>query len=254
MPSRAGSWRAGRTTRTRCRGRSAPDGTRIYLADGSGRLETLDTETLRPVHAAVPLGTGVRSLLAHPSDASVLALRIDGSVVRVEPSTGKILAEAPAGTLSAQAFDWVFSPDGSVIATADVTGNLRLMDAETLTWASPDSGVPWGADRDYAPDGSQIASVRTDRVSLWDGATGEYLASLPLPANSGYVSIAYLEDSSGLVIAASDGRTWTADTRTDTWTDRACAIAGRNLTEAEWEQFFPSSDYHVTCPEWPSGS
>jgi WD40 repeat protein/DNA-binding SARP family transcriptional activator len=235
-------------------GAFAPDGTRIYLADGSGRLETLDTETLRRVHAAVPLGTGVRSLLAHPSDASVLALRIDGSVVRVAPSTGRILAEAPAGTLSAQAFDWVFSPDGSVIATADVTGNLRLMDAETLTWASPDSGVPWGADRDYAPDGSQIASVRTDRVSLWDGATGEYLASLPLPANSGYVSIAYLEDSSGLVIAASDGRTWTADTRTDTWTDRACAIAGRNLTEAEWEQFFPSSDYHVTCPEWPSGS
>lgn len=230
----------------------APDGTRIYLPDGSGRLETLDTDTLRPVHAAVPLGTGVRSLLAHPTDGSVFALRIDGSVVRVEPSTGKTLAEAPPGTLSAQAGSWVFSPDGSVIATADATGNMRLLDATSLAWSGPDSGAPWGGDRDYAPDGSQIAAVRPDRISLWDGHTGNYVASLPLPANSGNVSIAYLEDSSGLVIAAADGRTWTADTRTDTWTERACGIAGRNLTQAEWTQFFPSRPYHATCPQWPA--
>jgi DNA-binding SARP family transcriptional activator/WD40 repeat protein len=63
----------------------APDGTRMYVLDGSGGLETLDTDTLRPVRAAVPVGTGVRSLLAHPSDGSVLALRIDGSVARREP-------------------------------------------------------------------------------------------------------------------------------------------------------------------------
>jgi WD40 repeat protein/DNA-binding SARP family transcriptional activator len=231
----------------------SPDGTRIYLPDGSGRLETLDIDTLRPVHPAVPLGTGVRSLQAHPRDGSVLALRVDGSVVRVEPSTGKILAEAPPGTLSAQATSWVFSPDGSVLATADATGNMRLLDAKSLTWASPDSGAAWGDDRDYAPDGSQIAAVRADRISLWDGDTGAYVASLPLPANSGLVSIAYLEDSSGLVIGASDGRTWTADTRTDTWTERACRIAGRNLTKAEWTQFFPNRPYHATCPKWPAG-
>ena len=231
----------------------APDGTKMYVLDGSGGLETLDTDTLRPVHAAVPVGTGVRSLLAHPSDGSVLALRIDGSVVRLEPSTGRVVAEAPPGTLSAQAFNWVFSPDGSVIATADATGNMRLLDARSLTWVSPDSGAAWGYDRDYAPDGSQIAAVRTDRISLWDGETGAYVASLPLPANSGSVSIAYLEDSSGLVIAAADGRTWTADTRTDRWTDRACSIAGRNLTKAEWTQFFPSRPYEITCQQWPAG-
>jgi hypothetical protein len=123
------------------------------------------------------------------------------------------------------------------------------MDAESLAWVSPDSGFPWGYDRDYAPDGSQIAAVRTDRISLWDGHTGAYVASLPLPADAGLVSIAYLADSSGLVIAASDGRTWTADTRTDTWTERACDIAGRNLTRADWEQFFPSRPYHATCPQ-----
>jgi WD40 repeat protein len=230
----------------------SPDGARIYVPDGSGGLETLETDTLRPLHAAVRLGTGVRSLLAHPSDGSVLALRVDGSVVRVEPSTGKILTEAPPGTLSAQATSWVFSPDGSVLATADVSGNMRLLDATSLTWVSPDSGAAWGYDRDYAPDGSQIAAVRADRISLWDGDTGAYVASLPLPADARLVSIVYLEDSSGLVIAAADGRTWTADTRTGTWIERACSIAGRNLTAHEWTFFFPSRPYHATCAQWPS--
>ena len=75
----------------------SPDGTTIYIPDGTGSLESLDADTLRPLHSAVPLGTGVRSLLADPSDGSLLVLRIDGSVVRVEPSTGKILDEAPPG-------------------------------------------------------------------------------------------------------------------------------------------------------------
>ena len=224
-----------------------PDGRRFHVPDGAGRLETLAADTLRPVQPAVPLGTGVSSLLAHPTDGSVLALRIDGSVVRLEPTSGKVLAKAPAGMLSAQGTNWVFAPDGSTVATADVTGNLRLLDARSLRWAGPDSGAPWGNDRDFAPDGSQIAAVRAGRISVWDGQTGAYVASLPLPANVGQVSIAYRPDSSGLVIAAADGRTWTADTRTDRWASRACAIAGRSLTRAEWRRFFPSRRYHATC-------
>jgi WD40 repeat protein len=230
----------------------SPDGARIQLPDGSGRLETLDADTLRPVHPAVRVGTGIRSLLADASDGSVLALRTDGSVVRMEPSTGDILAEAPPGTLGAQAQSWLSSPEGSVVATADLTGNLRLMDATSLTWAGADSGAAWGLDRDWAPDGSQVAAVRTDGIGLWDGTSGQYLTTLPLPGIQSPVSIAYLRDSSGLVIASADGRTWTADTRTDTWVDRACRIAGRNLTRDEWRRFFPSRRYHATCPRWPS--
>jgi WD40 repeat protein len=225
-----------------------PDGRRFHVPDGAGRLETLAADTLRPVQPSVPLGTGVNGLLAHPTDGSVLAMRIDGSAVRLEPTSGKVLAKAPAGMLSAQGTNWAFAPDGSTVATADVTGNLRLLDARSLRWAGPDSGAPWGNDRDFAPDGSQIAAVRAGRISLWDGQTGAYLASLPLPANVGQVSIAYRHDSSGLIIGAADGRTWTADTRTDRWASRACAIAGRSLTRAEWRRFFPSRRYHATCP------
>ena len=175
----------------------SPDGSRFYVPDGTGMLETLDTDTLRRVQA-VPFVTAIGSLQANPRDGSVLALRVDGSAVRVDPSTGSTHAEAPPGTLSPQVLNGVFSPDGSVLATAAAGGNMRLLDAESLHWVSPDSGAPWGFDRDFAPDGSQIAAVRPGRISLWDGHTGAYVASLPLPADSGSVSIAYLEDGSGL--------------------------------------------------------
>ena len=130
---------------------------------------------------------------------------------------------------------------------------MRMLDARTLEWVGPASGARWGADRDFAPDGSQVASVVEGRVSLWDGRTGAYQASLPIDA-SGPVSIAYLADGSGVVIAAADGRTWTADTRVGSWTRRACALAGRNLSRTEWRQFFPSRPFRATCPGLPTSS
>jgi WD40 repeat protein len=230
-----------------------PDGRRVYVLDGSGTLTTLDTATLRPVYDGVAVGGGVNALLPHPRDGSVLVLKLDGSFLRVRPDNGKIVAEAPAGTLaSLEDAAGALSPDGSVLATTDAAHRLRLLDVESLDWISPGTGPDASPAIAYAPDGSQFASVQTDRIGLWDGRTGDYQASLPLPALSTYVSVSYLPDSSGLVIASVDGRTWTASTRTGRWPERACAIAGRNLTEDEWTRFFPSRSYHATCPEWPS--
>jgi hypothetical protein len=70
----------------------------------------------------------------------------------------------------------------------------------------------------------------------------------------GDVSIAYLPDSSGLLLSATDGRTWTVKTRVATWVQRACRIAGRNLTRAEWRRYFPDRPYELTCPQWPAST
>jgi hypothetical protein len=44
---------------------------------------------------------------------------------------------------------------------------------------------------------------------------------------------------------------WNVDP--STWPAVACAVAGRNLTRAEWRQYLPSgTPYHRTCPEWPA--
>lgn len=90
-------------------------------------------------------------------------------------------------------------------------------------------------------------------MRLWDGHSGEYHASIPLP-DQVIRAFGWLPDGSALVLASADGRTWVTDARTDGWRERACTIAGRNLTPAEWQHFFPSRPYGTTCPQWPTGS
>jgi WD40 repeat protein len=232
------------------------DDDEVYVVDRSDRLATFDRATLRQVDAGNSVGSGVTTMGAR-GDVVVL-LRDDGSVVRVRPETGEILGDAPAGTLTnPEDAPNDASPDGRLLATADAEGRMRLLDLETLEWIGSDARADTLADAGgwvaFAPDGQQFAALQTNRIGLWDGHTGAYQGSLPLPALATGGSIRYLPDSSGLLIAARDGRTWVADTRTSTWASRVCRIAGRNLTQDEWAEFFPSRPYHATCSELPVG-
>jgi WD40 repeat protein len=233
------------------------DGDRVYVVDRTGRLSTYDRATLRRVGPGVPVGTGVTTMGARGD--VVILLKLDGSVVRVRPETGKIVGKAGPGTLTdPEDATNDASPDGRLLATTDAEGRMRLLDLETLEWIGSDARADTLADAGgwvaFAPDGHQVAALQTNRIGLWDGHTGDYQGSLPFPALATGASIRYLPNSSGLLIAARDGRTWTADTRTDTWGERACTIAGRNLTAVEWERFFPRRPYEVTCAQWPAGS
>jgi DNA-binding SARP family transcriptional activator/WD40 repeat protein len=233
------------------------DGDRVYVVDRSGKLSTYDRATLRQVRAGVEVGTRVTTMVARGD--VVLLLRLDGSFLRVRPETGEILGDAPAGSVTdPEDAPNDLSPDGSLLATSDAEQRMRLLDVKKLEWIGSDVRTDTLADAGgwvaFAPDGSQFAALQLNGIGLWDGHTGDYQGSLPIPALATGASIRYLPDSSGLLIAARDGRTWTADTRTDTWVGRACTIAGRNLTQAEWTKFFPSRPYHATCPKWPAGA
>jgi hypothetical protein len=41
------------------------------------------------------------------------------------------------------------------------------------------------------------------------------------------------------------------DLNPESWLASACRIANRNLTNAEWERYFPNQPYHKTCPNLP---
>ena len=60
-------------------------------------------------------------------------------------------------------------------------------------------------------------------------------------------------DGTRLLTGTGNGTTaiWDLDTRH--WEDRACRIAGRNLTRAEWREYLPDQPYRRTCSEWPAG-
>jgi hypothetical protein len=220
---------------------------------------TFDRATLRQLDDGVQTSTASSVTALTAKGDFVLALRLDGSFMRVRAGTGEVLQEAPAGTLvDAEGAANDLSPDGTLLATSDPSHWMGLLDLESLEWvdadADADSLANAGGWVTFAPDGSQVAALQTNRIGLWDGHTGAYQGSLPLPELATDGSIRYLPSSDGLLVAARDGRTWVADTRTERWPERACALAGRNLTAAEWEQFFPSRPYAVTCPQWPAGS
>jgi WD40 repeat protein/DNA-binding SARP family transcriptional activator len=234
----------------------SPDSDKVYLQGARSVLVTLDRASLRPAYensSSVDFG-GISALLPHPRDGSVIVLKGNGAYLRVRPETGEKLQVASRGLLAIEDQVGALSPDGSLMAAPDANHNVRLLDLETLEWIGADSHTLVGEDLSYAPDGRQFASLQPERIRLWDGRTGEYQASLPVPSLTAHLTISYLPDSTGLLVAATDGRTWTVDTRTDKWVERACKIAGRNLTRAEWKQFFPKVPYEVTCSQWPAGT
>jgi hypothetical protein len=188
----------------------------------------------------------------------VLAIRTDGGVGRIDPDTGDVVQAAPAGTFPGATYELEVSPDGSTLLGPNLdpeSTEVQLLDAT--------SGERFGTAAirderfgtfDLSPDGTQFATLHDDGMTLVDGTTGARLATLRLPELTPRARVTYLPDSSGVLVAGVNGRTWTLDTRPDSWSARACTTAGRNLTRAEWKEYFPSRAYEPTCPQWPAGS
>jgi len=101
----------------------------------------------------------------------------------------------------------------------------------------------------YAPDGVNFASSGNDgEVTLWDGSTGEPLASLVPGGQNVWTAAEFQSDGHALLIAGRDGTVHVLDTRLESWIDRACVVAGRNLTAREWAEAIGDRPYHETCP------
>ena len=231
-------------------------GDQVFLVDpGDTRLHVLERATLDPARAPIDLPTTVLGLAPHPQDGSLYAIAQSGAVLHIEPSAGEVEEVAAPGTFPASQFGnmQALSPDATRFAAVNPDDQLQLIDVATWTWFGP--AFDWGDDGFlFSPDGSQAAHLEDDRLTLMDGRTGERQASLPLPDTVPEARMAYLPDGSGIVVAGVDGRTWTVETRPSAWVERACRTAGRNLSQREWREFFPSRPYEVTCPEWPAGT
>ena len=67
------------------------------------------------------------------------------------------------------------------------------------------------------------------------------------------MGLTFSDDGRTLYSASADGtlRAWAVTP--DAWRDEVCAVAGRNLTQAEWARYLPDVPYEKTCPQWPAG-
>jgi DNA-binding SARP family transcriptional activator/WD40 repeat protein len=133
------------------------------------------------------------------------------------------------------------SPDGEVVAwTQD--SRIRLFDPRTLEPLSEQLPASFGRILYlwFSADGQRVLIASGDgayRLVDWPSFS---LLGDPIPFGRGipgpwsYPDLR--SDGEEMVLPGLNGVTvWDLDT--ETWLDRACALAGRDLTEAEWQQY-----------------
>ena len=149
-----------------------------------------------------------------------------------------------------------FSPVGHVLASGGQDGVVRLWDVTTRHAL----GLPLSGHTDsvnsvaFSPDGMVLASGSSDStIRLWDVAAQQPLGQ-PLSGHTGRVtSVTFSPDGKQLASGSDSSPTiivW--DVNPGSWQAQACWIANRDLTQAEWSQYFrdkPDEVYHETCKQ-----
>jgi WD40 repeat protein/class 3 adenylate cyclase len=202
------------------------DGTLLATGSYGGRLDLWDVPTRagqgKPMRVA---DDGFPSVAFDPSDRLVAA---GGGIgpVRVWRVADQRPAFPPLSGHTGPVTGVAFDPAGSFLATTSLSGGIRLWD--------PATGHGYG-------DGL-VASPRP----------GSLVSSLDLPPFLGLRN-AFSPDGKLLAVAGVETLPMLWDVDPPVWRQRACAIAGRNLSREEWKLYLPAgTPYRATCSEWPA--
>jgi WD40 repeat protein len=242
-----------------------PDGKRLLIgAEGGefdpddGGIVVVDTDTWEIAEERVDVGGAVQTMEVSP-DGRLLAV---GMIVpRVDDAPPGIVRLLDAHTLEEVrelrmgvddfAFDLSFSPDGESLAVGVETGLVYTFDVGSGERLHDPARAhnSWVGQVEWLPDGRTVVSTGEDtRIVLYDAARGVVRATLPASARGGPAHTYLLEvDEDGIMALAGErpGRRYPLDPRR--WLDRACDIAGRDLTRDEWAGYLPDRPYLRTC-------
>ncbi|WP_162942087.1 WD40 repeat domain-containing protein [Desertimonas flava] len=147
-----------------------------------------------------------------------------------------------------------FSPDGDIIATGSDDTTIRLWERssgdEIDTLEGHTDLVQALA---FSGDGKQLVSGGEDfTVRVWDVDDGVSLGNPWRWADSTITSIAVTADGRSLVAANGEFVVrWAFGERG--WIDAACRLAGRELTDSEWDELAPNYERIEVCDESLNG-
>ena len=148
-------------------------------------------------------------------------------------------------------FGWAiaFSPDGHTIATGGLGRVVHLRDARTgkLIRELEQNVGSAVLSLAFSPDGKTLAMSGGEAfASLWDVETGAPIGPR-LKVGGREVTLDISPDGRRLVTTHGDGEgaIWNIDEKS--WKQRACTLANRTLTRAEWDEFLPGRPYEPAC-------
>jgi WD40 repeat protein len=233
----------------------------VFHAAGNcigGQVIVWDASTGEAVHVLED-AVGFSQAVSFSPDSTLLTVNdcelvevagacLEGSIRLYDISTGQTVAVYSGH----DSFIWsaAFSPDGRLLATGSQDNTIIIWDLVT--------GQPVGQRLEnhggpvrrvsFSPDGHLLASAGFDNiVILWDVSSGQAIGGPLAVYTNNAMDVVFSADGRYLVSSSLDGMINVEDVDLNSWRQRACHIANRNLRPEEWDQFFGDLPYRDTC-------
>jgi WD40 repeat protein/DNA-binding SARP family transcriptional activator len=141
------------------------------------------------------------------------------------------------------------SSDGRTLVTGGQSSGVGRWDLSTGKRIGPSLAIGPVNTVDLSYDGRTLVAAGPGQVVMWDEATGSVLGRTWFPPAHPppNLAAAFTPDDRRLFVVSDTGDAWVWDMDPASWEDRACQIAGRSMTEAEWQVNLPDRPYHATC-------